>query len=45
MREKGVFAFQLSVVFHIENTYFKLESDKMFPRKFCQEEPKFKRKF
>ena len=37
--------FQPSVAFHIETTGFTLESDKMFPRKFCKQEPKFKRKF
>ena len=40
-----IFVFQSSVVFHIESTDFKLESDKMFLRKFCQQEPKFERKF
>ena len=40
-----MFAFQPSVVFPIETTDYKLESNKMFLRMFCQQEPKFKRKF
>ena len=40
-----ILVFQPSVVFHIETTDFKFESDKMFLRRFCQQEPKFKQTF